>query len=334
MKGIRKIILLIALFFIVGFIAGYFFNLYKERSVLTNNFTNLHPIRLNRKSYIFINPLLSYAIPSADQDVRFSNLKNKISDLIDSEKHNGLKKASVYLSDLNQGRWIGINENDQYSPASMFKVVVMIAYLKGAEQAPGLLDRQLTYTKDIDNLVKSASLNEETSLKVGSGYTVNELINKMIIDSDNGAKDLLMVNANPVFFENLFNILGIKSYNPDADLLISPKQYSLFFRIIYNATFLSFDDSEKALELLSKTTFNDGLMAGVPVGTTVSHKFGLYTASIGNNITDLELHDCGVVYYKTTPYFLCVMTDGNNLPELESVIKNISSIVYKDYQSN
>ncbi len=251
-----------------------------------------------------------------------------------SEKSSGLKKASVYLSDLNKGQWIGINENDQYSPASMFKVVVMIAYLKGAEQTPGLLDQQLTYTKNIDDVVKSIPLDDETSLQVGSSYTINELINKMIIDSDNGAKDLLMNNANPAFFQNLFNILGIKSYNPDTDLLISPKQYSLFFRIIYNATFLSSDASEKALELLSKTTFNDGLVAGVPAGTTVSHKFGLYAASTNNNVTDLELHDCGIVYYKTSPYFLCVMTDGSSLSEMESVIKSISSVVYKDYQIN
>ena len=334
MKSIYKIILLVILFFVIGFAAGYFLNFYKENSVLTNDFKHLHPIRLNSNFYKFINPLLSYVIPSADQNARFSKLKNKISDVINSEKKNGLNKASVYLSDLNQGRWIGINENDQYPPASMFKVVVMIAYLKGAEQTPGLLDRQFIYTKDINDLVKSTPLDDETSLKVGSSYTVSELINKMIIDSDNGAKDLLMNNANPDFFQNLFNILGIKSYNPDADLLISPKQYSLFFRIIYNATFLSSDASEKALELLSKTTFNDGLVAGVPAGTTVSHKFGLYAVSKNNNVADIELHDCGIVYYKTNPYFLCIMTDGNSLSELESVIKNISSVVYKDYQSN
>jgi beta-lactamase class A len=334
MRRLYKIILLTALFFIIGFTAGYFIDAYKDRYDWARELNDLYPLRLNSNLYKFINPLLSYSIPSADQDVRFSNLKNKVSDLIESEKNNGLKRASVYLSDLNQGRWIGIDENDQYSPASMFKVVVMIAYLKGAEQEPGLLDRQLTYTKAIDDVVKSIPLDSGTSLKIGYDYTVSQLINKMIVDSDNGAKDLLMSNANPDFFEKLFDILGIKSYNPNADLLISPKQYSIFFRIIYNATFLSSDASEKALDLLSKTTFNDGLVAGVPKGTTVSHKFGLYAISNNNNIIDLELHDCGIVYYKTTPYFLCVMTDGSDVAELEKVIKNISSIVYKDYQNN
>ncbi|MCX6719655.1 MAG: serine hydrolase [Candidatus Staskawiczbacteria bacterium] len=59
--------------------------------------------------------------------------------------------------------------------------------------------------------------------------------------------------------------------------------------------------------MLSKTTFNDGLVAGVPKGTTVSHKFGMYATSKDENITDLELHDCGIIYYKTTPYLLCVV---------------------------
>ena len=334
MKNIYKIILSTLLVFVVGFGVGYLVSFSKENSILNKDLKNLHPIRLNSSSYKFINPLLVNANVTANESTRFSGLKNKISDLINQEKSHGLNRASVFLSDLNQGEWIGVNEKEKYQPASMFKVVVMIAYFRGSEQVPGLLDKKLTYTKDIDNLLKNIPLDDQTSLQVGSSYTIDELVNKMIVDSDNGAKDLLMNQIDASFFKSLFSILGLPPFNSDTQLLLSPRQYSLFFRLIYNATFLDGDLSEKALGLLSKTTFNDGLVAGVPAGTVVSHKFGLYDTTKNNQITDIQLHDCGIVYYKTTPYFLCVMTDGNNLTELQNTIKNISSLVYKNYQSN
>lgn len=50
-----------------------------------------------------------------------------------------------------------------------------------------------------------------------------------------------------------------------------------------------------------------------------------------NSLQEIELHDCGIIYYPKNPYLLCVMTKGNNLDNLKSAIKNIYSIVYQSY---
>jgi hypothetical protein len=42
---------------------------------------------------------------------------------------------------------------------------------------------------------------------------------------------------------------------------------------------------------------------------------------------DTELHDCGIVYAPKN-YFLCVMTDGNDLAKLEKMIRDVSKTVY------
>jgi hypothetical protein len=111
------------------------------------------------------------------------------------------------------------------------------------------------------------------------------------------------------------------------------RQYSHLFRALYNGTYLSKPLSEKVLELLSKTRFDRGLVAGVPEGTVVSHKFGV--RNIVNSDADTtpvarELHDCGIIYYPNNPYFLCVMTRGADFPTLESVIKDISRITWNE----
>src|SRR5262249_32692831 len=110
------------------------------------------------------------------------------------------------------------------------------------------------------------------------------------------------------------------------------KVYALFFRILYNASYLNKEDSEQALKLLSQATFKDGLIAGVDDGITVAHKFGEYAAkdASGNDVpgTD-ELHDCGIVYAPGHPYLLCVMTRGNQLTSLTTMVAQVSQIVFQ-----
>ncbi len=84
--------------------------------------------------------------------------------------------------------------------------------------------------------------------------------------------------------------------------------------------------SSRALELLTKTAFNDGLRAGVPENIEVAHKFG--ERILPNNIQ--QLHDCGIVYIPNKPYLLCIMTRGKDMHTLQGVIEEISSSVYAE----
>ena len=100
--------------------------------------------------------------------------------------------------------------------------------------------------------------------------------------------------------------------------------YSNLFTILYNGYYLSNEMSQLSLELLSESTYKDGLVAGVPAGTRVAHKFGFYNPPTGES----QLHDCGIVYHPRTPYVLCVMTSGPNIESEEAAISAISHLVY------
>ena len=54
--------------------------------------------------------------------------------------------VSVWVRELNTSQWASTNENDLYSPASLLKVPLMIAYYKIAELEPTILTSQLVYT--------------------------------------------------------------------------------------------------------------------------------------------------------------------------------------------
>jgi beta-lactamase class A len=112
--------------------------------------------------------------------------------------------------------------------------------------------------------------------------------------------------------------------NPSGNIL-SVKNYAAFFRILYNASYLNTDMSEKALKLLSQIKFTKGLKAGIPSDVNISHKFGeRQYLSTGEK----QLHDCGIVYHPTKPYLICVMTRGNDFAAQTNMIKKVSASVY------
>jgi beta-lactamase class A len=157
----------------------------------------------------------------------------------------------------------------------------------------------------------------------------------MIVDSDNGAKYTLLQHIDSKALLHTFSDLNIQVPNT-PHYIISNRLYARFFKILYNATYLDVDMSEKAMELLNETKFNDGITAGVPSGIPVAHKFGQYTGpSEDVNVSSAwELDDCGVVYYPDKPYLLCVMTRGANLSSLAQVIRAVSEITYNEVDSN
>lgn len=318
-------------FVVVGgifFGGGYYIGAHKTMSKELDRY----PIREKSEHYEFISPLLGYHVPPATAQLK--DLKDKINEYINKNKSEN-DGISVYYRDFTTDNWLGINEDTKYSPASMLKVIIMIGYLKKAESNPNLLSNNLTYTSDFKKVLDDIPYDSQTELRVGSHYHVSDLINKMIIDSDNGAKDLLLSNIEDDFLNSVYTDLGLSGPDSNSEYLISPRAYSFFFRVLYNATYLNREMSEKALDILSKAVYANGLRAGIPNDIKIAHKFGEHVESEeGKDIKYIELHDCGIVYPEGKSYAVCIMTHGTSIPELEGYIQNISKIIYTQVESN
>ncbi len=290
-------------------------------------------LRQSNANYQFINPLLGCDFFSEKPYFReLEPLPQEVAQLVAGVlNRKEITTSSVYFRELNTGRWLGYNEDVKYFPASLLKVSLMISFLKQAESDPQLLARQLRYDPKVNlNLLEKISPAEQ--LQRGRYYTVEQLIEHMIIFSDNKALQLLMDNINQDVVDQSFGDLSIALPEGGSEVtdFLSPKSYSIFLRILYNSTYLNRGMSEKALQLLTRTEFTDGLGRGVPASVKIAHKFGEY-GNIDpqtNKITYHELHDCGIIYYPQHPYLLCVMTRGADLEKLKGVIGNISKLFY------
>lgn len=309
--------------------------LFLHPQILGRSAVILGPVR-EKSSYQFINPLLGFDIPEEVGLRRYGNLESLISKTINTKRSEGdIESASVYMRKMNSGQWISINENEKFSPASMLKVAVMVAYLKEAESNPNLLRSRTIFSGITDR--NAGSFYKPTNvLKEGNYYIIEDLIERMIKYSDNTAHHMLMHN-NIFSPESLIKLdsyldINIRSLEDDTKDFMSTETYSNFFRILYNATYLSRSMSEKALSILANSDFRDGLVAQLPPQVVVAHKFGERTI-LSEKDYKRELHDCGIVYYPEHPYFICVMTKGKDFQKLSSFISDISKMVLEHINS-
>jgi len=323
---LRSGVLCSALALVLGLALGYLWGNAALRSSLAAVTNSLRPIEEKGTSYAFVRPLLAYRTPEANTLGQYNGLKSSLQSLVSTAGGQGVSRAGVYFRDLTAALWVGVNENDTYYPASLLKVPVMIAYKKEAEDHPWILEESMTYNPAV---IPSDPYLATSTLVAGRQYSVEEFMRRMIVDSDNGATFTLLNHLDAEYLNSVYTALGIE--NPDADSAsykISARSYGLFFRILYNATYLSPSASESALKLLARTTFANGLVAGVPPATPLAHKWGEHVLLEGGVMTGIELSDCGIVYYPAHPYLLCVMTSAKDLAHAEAFMKSISVAAY------
>jgi beta-lactamase class A len=267
----------------------------------------------------------------------YNVLKNKINVYLGAEKvTNHITRTSVFFRDLDNGPTFGINENDNFVPASLLKLPLMLTYFNLADNNQDILKEQIAFSTTTDQSdLEDQFFKPSHSIKPHTAYSIKYLIFNMITYSDNVSASLLSENLKKInpsedLFLDTFKDLGIIDPENRLDQTISAKSYASIFRMLYNVSYLSKKSSQDALKILSQTDFNGGIVAGVPEGTTVAHKFG----ERSNFIDDLkELHDCGIVYYDSNPYLICVMTEGHQFLQLLDVIKNVSKMVYDEVNS-
>jgi len=277
----------------------------------------------------YINPLLACDV--ADDVISNPDIvpfKEKVEEFLNYRlDKRWATKVGVYYRELNDGYWFSIGDSEKFIPASMRKLPLMIALLKQAETETGLLERLVTFDLSNDyNL--NQNFKPSKTLVFGNKYTIRELIYRMIVYSDNNAFTFLTKIVDPAQFDNVYSKLRL--LNPrsiEDDEYLSIQTYESFFRILYNASYISRDLSEWALDILSKSEFRTGLVSGVPPSVKVSHKFGEKSDSSEGTV---QLHDCGIIYYPHHPYLLCVMSKGPNFELLDDVIAEISRIAYTE----
>lgn len=240
---------------------------------------------------------------------------------------NSGKKIQIYFEYLPSGTSIGINDQNNFIAASLFKVPIAMTIMKKIDEEK--IDENLTLViqeKHIDkrfgNLWKKGP---------GTRISVKEAIEESLIQSDNTATNLLIdLIAKEGFIIDVYNTLDFPLLSKNGvETHISIKNYSSIFKSLYLSTYLPKEKSNYLLETLTKSPFRERLQSGLPENIKFAHKIGEYEPTQSSNKENYVHSDCGIVYLTKKPYMLCVAIEDQDEKTAEMMMKSISQTIYQ-----
>lgn len=240
-----------------------------------------------------------------------------------------LTNYGIYFRELMGGPVIAIRQTEDFSPASLLKLPVALWFFKEAERNPELLSEAMEFLGPKG--VSIEAFPPKHTIVEGGIYTIEELIHFMLAESDNDATRILVEYAkgrdaiNSVYLD--LGLEGVEDYNT---YVIDVQTYAAFFRILFNAEYLSRSSSNRVLEILTQSSFVDGVRRNIPESIPIAHKFGERTIDPEHNVD--QLHDCGIVYFPDNPYLICIMTQGSDYKIQADFIADVSNLIYKTIQ--
>lgn len=298
-------------------LATSFFVLFVVLFVIYIQERNSNPVHaLERFSYI--NPARNLT----NQKHFFSTinpLRVDIRETIEAYEAEGYK-IGLYFEYLNTGGNISVNPDLRFWPASLSKMPTAFVVMKKVQDGEWKLSNELVlFEEDKDN--RFGTLYKEP---VGTRLTIEELLKKLLVESDNTAHKMLVRNLANSEFDVLIEALGMEELF-DREYDITAKEYSRIFSALFNASYLNREHSQLLLQYLAETPFTEFIDAGVPEDVTFSHK-------IGEEFEKSIFLDSGIVYVPNRPYLITIMIDtsANNggVEKAKEIMKTLSEKAY------
>lgn len=227
-----------------------------------------------------------------------------------------------YFEYLPTGISIGVNEKAEFHAASLFKVPVVMAYYKQKER--------LQMKNDPEVELKAEHLDNEfgTLYKKGAGHKIklSEAVRLSLEESDNTAAKLLASNVQELDFDEVYGGVDIDLITDENGAILTSKNYSSILKALYFSAVLVKESSSEILDYLTKSKFNDKLVAGVDPDVTVAHKIGYF---IDKKTGEQAYMDCGIVYVPRRPYLLCMVSESDEATAKDRM-SSLSKTIY-DY---
>lgn len=262
-------------------------------------------------------PLIDFSRNFISQENFISNIQPIREKIKKMAQEFGNNNVSIYIEFLNTGANISVNQDLYIWPASLSKLPFAIVVMKKVEEGIWSLDNELVLMQqDTDN--KSGDISNLLSdNKVGTRFTIEELLKATLQDSDNTAHNILLRNISKKELREIVDAVGLERlFTPDGK--VSAKEYSRLFRMLYTASYLNREYSQKILEYLNESTFNLFLKSGIPKEIIFPHKYG-------ENTSYAVFADSGIVYLPNKPYLISMMVQGNPKEDPEKEEKRVAA---------
>ncbi|MDR7867902.1 MAG: serine hydrolase [Sporomusaceae bacterium] len=248
-----------------------------------------------------------------------------LADQIKKECKDQTTYHSIYVKDLDSGLYTYLNPM-RHKAASLIKVFIMAEAFNQKKQ--GKLDFSEVVTITKSDQYAWGSLDK---VPAGTKVTVGELVEQMIVVSDNTATNLLipklgMDNVNALIkklgcTETVLarRMLDSAAAKAGRENYTSPKDMAIILEKLYNKECVDPESDQKMLDILARQQWNERIPANLPHDLKIAHK----TGELGG-----ALHDCGIVFGRQRDYILCMMT--KNVPEEHLGYDDNNILIFND----
>lgn len=240
--------------------------------------------------------------------------------------------AAYIVKDFQSGHLATLNEGDLFPSASLIKIPILCAAFQAVE------DRRMSLSAPVA-LKRSDRRGGSGILKFMPAGTVlsnRELLEAMIIHSDNTATDLIVQQLGYDYLQTTFAQLGLRdtTITPEGfrltsrripqDNMTSPRDMAYLLEKIYRRELVSADASDQMLDILKNQKLRDRLPRYLPQGWEIAHKTGLLRRAC---------HDVGIVFSPKGDYLVCVLTARDRTyKNAKQFIASIGRITFDYYR--
>lgn len=229
-------------------------------------------------------------------------------------KHSGGSITLVYR-DLTTGDTYSINSSAAHRAASTIKLPLVMDVMNLVSHHKLSLKQKLTYHRyqycDGSGVIQYK--------KVGSQYTIADLVKKAVEYSDNIAFIMLEDRVGRAQFHQYIKQIGGKYSYPRGINMTSAQDLTTFITKLYHDAKSNAYDRE-LITYLKHTKYNATIPAGIK-GTVVAHKAGW--------MPDLKVSNDVAIVYDKHPYTLAILTNGFVYSHSTKVIAHLASLVNK-----
>lgn len=274
----------------------------------------------------------SFRFAAGEKDAQMISMKENVNmPVLKSELMNLMElyptvHPAIYVWDYETQNYIDINASKIFSTASIIKIPVLIDVFKSIEAGQLSLDDKLTLT-EYYRTEGSGSLQFKAR---DSEYTVDELANRMITESDNSATNMLMSKVGSMTDVNQsirdwgLKNTEVQTWLPDLsgnNHTTAREMATMLYNIDENDKFLSESSRSKMLNYMGHVHNNRLIHAGLGAGSVFLHK----TGDIGT-----MLGDAGIVIAPNGKKYIVVILANrpHNSIAGKDFIVHASEIIY------
>ncbi len=260
------------------------------------------------------------AVPGLDSGITPPALDPGLQTAINGALAGFTGKASVVVHNLADGRYAATAESESYYAASTFKAAVLLEAYR--QRDAGTLDFAKEVVVEEKYVMDDLGTLEYLEIAVNDRVTIADAVRGMIVVSDTPLANLMIDEVGSNNVDATIRSVGANTMTVnDRGLPTTALDMTQLMTAIAAGQGVTTASRDEMLSLLAREWFTEGVMAGVPSGTTVAHKSGNFGGAT---------HDAAIVWGPDGPYAITVLTDGSGS---WAPIAAVSSAVWQYFES-